>query len=845
MRKVVVLSALSSIACQALLAQNLVQNPSFETYTSCPAAMTGELWKATPWTNHLNSNDYFNICGAASNDIPFNNLGTQAARTGNAYAGFIPVSGTVREYMRVPLSSPLINGTTYAISFYVNLGDNVTKAASAIGAYLSVGMAPAFSNGINPPPVTPQIMNPLNNFITDKINWTLISGIFTASGGENYITIGHFATNADTLTVPGPGSWTASYYYVEDVSVIPAPLNATQSQTNPACNGQCTGTSIVIATGGSAPYTYSWNTIPVQTTQTASGLCAGNYTVVVTDAGSATTTVTVTITQPPVFLTGISSQTNISCNGGNNGAATATASGGTPGYFFNWSPSGGTNANATGLSANTYTVTITDANGCSQTQTVTLTQPAAFNITSLQNNVSCNGGNNGDASVNVSGGNTPYTYSWSPSGGTNANATGLTANTYTILITDASGCTATATITVTEPPALTSSIANTPVLCNGGNDGTATVTANGGTGPYSYNWLPSGGTNVNATGLTAGAYTVTVTDGNGCTSTSTSTIIEPSALTLTATGTNPLCSGNTGSATSTPGGGTSPYTYLWSNAQTTQNISGLSSGTYTILITDNNGCTLTQSVTITVPSAIVLTTSSTPAACMGNTGTATANASGGTAPLNYAWSPSSQTTQTATGLNSGSYVVTITDANGCTQTQSIIIGILPGPTALASGGTTILQGQSTPLTANGGTTYIWSPSTGLNCSSCQNPIASPSATTTYCVLVTDGNGCTDSACVTVIVDTQCGELFIPNAFSPNNDGQNEMECVMGNCITKLQFSVYDRWGEKVFETSDPTFCWDGTYKGKTLNTAVFVYILNAVLNNGEVITKKGNISLIR
>nr|MBA3706100.1 gliding motility-associated C-terminal domain-containing protein [Bacteroidota bacterium] len=139
----------------------------------------------------------------------------------------------------------------------------------------------------------------------------------------------------------------------------------------------------------------------------------------------------------------------------------------------------------------------------------------------------------------------------------------------------------------------------------------------------------------------------------------------------------------------------------------------------------------------------------------------------------------------------------------------------------------------------------WTPTLGLNCSTCTNPIAGPSQTTQYCVTVSNTNGCTDNACVTVTVDVHCGEVFVPNAFSPNNDGENELECVYGKCIQKMTFIIFDRWGEKVFETSDVKQCWDGSYKGNIMNTAVFVYYLKATLITGEEIMKKGNISLVR
>ena len=317
-----------------------------------------------------------------------------------------------------------------------------------------------------------------------------------------------------------------------------------------------------------------------------------------------------------------------------------------------------------------------------------------------------------------------------------------------------------------------STIAASNVSCNGGNNGSATVTASGGASPYTYNWLPAGGTNANANGLTAGIYTVVITDSVGCIQTKTVTITEPSVLTTTITSIAATCNDNNGSANVNASGGTPGYTYAWN-----------------------------------------------------------------TVPV--------QTTLNATGLAPGAYTITITDANGCTQTQSVSVTQTSGPIASASASPNIITiGASTTLTATGGGTYLWTPSTGLSCITCANPTATPLETTTYCVLVTDSNGCTGSACTTI--EMLCGNIFIPNAFSPNGDAENELECVLGvNCVKTFYFVIFDRWGEKVFETTDQKICWDGTYKGKRLNTAVFVYYMEATTTNNTEIIEKGNISLIR
>ncbi|HRH39749.1 MAG TPA: gliding motility-associated C-terminal domain-containing protein, partial [Flavobacteriales bacterium] len=159
--------------------------------------------------------------------------------------------------------------------------------------------------------------------------------------------------------------------------------------------------------------------------------------------------------------------------------------------------------------------------------------------------------------------------------------------------------------------------------------------------------------------------------------------------------------------------------------------------------------------------------------------------------------------------------------------------------------TVLTGGESTTLFASGGGTYVWSPATGLSCTNCQSPTASPTDTTVYCVVVTDVNQCTDTACVRILVEAPCGEVFVPTAFSPDASGKNDRQCVYGDCISSMAFAIYDRWGKEVFSSTDPKVCWDGTFNGKAVNPAVFVYRLTATLTNGESVERSGNITLLR
>jgi gliding motility-associated-like protein len=263
-----------------------------------------------------------------------------------------------------------------------------------------------------------------------------------------------------------------------------------------------------------------------------------------------------------------------------------------------------------------------------------------------------------------------------------------------------------------------------------------------------------------------------------------------------------------------------------------------------VTVTGSDGCAQTQTLTLTQPSALAMTGNSVPSTCGDPDGSASVSTSGGTPGYTYVWSNAS-TNDTISNLAAGSYSVTATDANGCTSTSTVIVTNTGIATANAGASVNITSGQTVQLNGSGGVTYSWSPSGTLSCNTCQSPIASPTTTTVYTLTVTDANGCTDTDTITVYVDIACGELYFPNAFSPNGDGQNDVLYVRGNCIQYLTLQVYNRWGEKVFETSDPALGWDGTWRGVACEAAVFTYMLNATLLDGTEISKKGNVSLVK
>ena len=718
--------------------------------------------------------------------------------------------------------------------------------------------------------------------------WTVPAGsTITAGQGTQTITVTAGSTPGNVCCTPsgacGPGPAVCLA-----VTLAPAPT-ATQSHVNVNCFGGNTGSATITASPV-ATYTYTWSP-NVGSTATVNNLTAGSYTVTATNTGGCSVTQTIVVTQPPSALTATQSQVDLVCNGVNNGSATVNASGGTPGYTYTWTPSGGNAATASGLSAQSYTCTITDLNGCTLQQMFTLTAPSSItlvmsstpstcgapngsatvnasggtgpytylwqpsggtaatdpNLTggnytvtvtdanscttqgtvavvgattpsvavTASTNILCNGNFTGDATATASGGAGPYTYAWTPSGGTNPTESNLGAGTYTITITDANGCTATDTVTLTEPPLLTSSIAGTDILCFAGTTGSATITPAGGAGSNTFVWSPSGGNAAIATGLTAQSYTCVVTDANGCTTQQTITLTEPPLLTTTASQVDELCQGaNNGSATVNPAGGAGGYTYSWSpsgsNAATAPNIYA---GGYTCTITDVNGCSITQSFNITEPQTVVLSQGAiTNVDCFSNaTGSASLNNSGGTLPYTYNWTNNVSTTNSASNLLAGSYVVVVTDANGCSATITLTVTEPSLLTLQASAMPNVIcAGQTVNLSANGGGgiapyNYGWMPGALVGA----NQTVSPTVTTTYTAAVTDANGCTATTGTTVTVNPVPVANFTSDVVSGCapvcvNFSDNSSVAVPG-VITAWEWDFGD--GSPLDNTQNPSHCY--------------------------------------
>ena len=449
----------------------------------------------------------------------------------------------------------------------------------------------------------------------------------------------------------------------------PAALSVTASVTDVDCNGNANGAIDLTVTGGTTPYTFSWDN--GATSEDISGLTAGSYTVTITDAHSCVQTATYAVSEPTA-LSVISSITDVSCNGGNNGAIDITVSGGTTPYTFSWS-NGATSEDLSGLSGGSYTVNITDANGCTTSATYTVNEPAALSVTASVANISCNGAGNGAINITVTGGTTPYTFLWS-NGQTSEDLSSIPAGEYTVLVTDANGCQKDTSFSVTEPEAIVITATITDVMCHGENNGIIDVTVSGGISPYTYNWS-TGEATEDLSGLSAGSYTLNVTDGNGCRESSSFTISEPDSLSLSASVTDAVCHGdNNGSIDLSVTGGTSPYSFVWDNGATSEDISGLTAGTYKVAVSDANACHSNISVTVSEPDQLTVSSTITDAECPDMPdGSIQLSADGGTSPYNFTWS-NGMSGDNIDHLTAGSYSVTVIDMNQCSLDTTFTVG---------------------------------------------------------------------------------------------------------------------------------------------------------------------------
>ncbi len=582
---------------------------------------------------------------------------------------------------------------------------------------------------------------------------------------------------AYTVTVTDKNNCAVNYWLN-----VPAILDITNIKiVGLRCFGDCDASVESIITGGTAPFSFLWNN--GVTTQVNPNLPAGTYSVTVKDANNCQVVKSTTVTNPIAIVVNVS-KVNPSCTtGGNNkGSATASASGGKAPLIYEWN-NGANGPTITGLNPGTYTVTVTDANGCKKTESVSLTSATTYTITaSTASNASC-GTNNGSATVSINGGTGPFTYAWN-NGKNTQTITNIAPGIYNVTVTDGAGCQATSSTTVTTTGNLNITINKTDAACGIAN-GAATIVVNSGTAPYTYTWSTGNATNA-ITGLNAGTYSVTVKDATGCVTIQSITIGQGNSLTINVDVTNVSCFGlSNGVATAMIVGGSAPYTYNWSNGSKTPSVNGLPFGNYSVTVTDAAGCTSNKQFTVSQPSAIGITINITNPNCNSGKGSMTANVTGGTAPYTYIWSNAGNAT-TISNLSAGSYSVTVTDSKNCTTNSSGQISV-PTDISLSFNSTNaacVLKNGKISITATGGSggTYTYTWSNGATSANLTGLDAG-----TYSVTVTDAKGCTKIGSATI---TSSSSNFTCNVLTNRtitvigaNDGELEVESTATGTVT--------------------------------------------------------------
>jgi len=538
-------------------------------------------------------------------------------------------------------------------------------------------------------------------------------------------------------------------------SILPCIMFANVFSTSDVlCAGDTTGSATLSVSNAVSPIQVFLDNIPTPfpNGDLTNILSGGSHSVIIIDAIGCRDTVTFTINEPPAIILSASG-TDVLCNGDNSGDLNASATGGTGNIAFAWrdclgGPTLG-GASQSNLFAGCYAVTATDVSGCTTTTTVTLNEPLPYVFNLVQDSVSCSGLSNGSANILVAGGTLPYQYLWD-NGANMANATNLDADFHFVTVTDANQCAATTFIQVLEPVVLLiDSTRAQSATCFGGNNGTATVFATGGTPNYAYQWDdPAAQTLQTALALTTGTYNVTVTDWNGCTVQTSATVTSPPDLLFNFTNVSAeTCAGDClGEATISPSGGVGGYLFDWADnsipdgAQTATN---LCPGTYQVTVMDSNGCTEVNQVTIDAAAAIVVQIDSMPPSCAGlQDGSVDLQVSGGSSPYQFLWSNGS-TTANLQNLPCGQYFLTLTDAAGCVKNYSValdcpqtilIVSIVPQPVSCFGGanGSITVQAQGGTLPLN----YLWDDPNAQTTATSQNLPAG-----NYTVTITDVNGC--------------------------------------------------------------------------------------------------------
>jgi gliding motility-associated-like protein len=708
-------------------------------------------------------------------------------------------------------------GGTMPYSYLWTTNDTTPTADTLSGGFHSViitdanGCKDSASVGIYEPPMI------VNNFTTTQVTcFGLSDGTATVipSGGIGSTYNYQWSSWANNSTTATATNLVGGFFrvtvtdeencpQVDDVFVLAPPLvfvNAMVS-TPTVCFESNEGTVSTSGFGGSGSLTYVWNNGVTDSSQ--ANLVAGKYIVTISDAFGCIAIDSVEVGRPDSIEVDFT-RTQLLCNGDGTGTASVNITGGTMPYSYLWSENNNTTTGINNLQSDTYSITITDVNNCIQVDSIFVPEPVPLTATATFVAPLCNGDANGSARITTNGGNDGNTFSWNTSPIQNdTTAVGLTAGVYNYTVTDSNNCFYQNSITVTEPDALILAMNGVNVACRDSANGIVTATPIGGSYPFNYNWASSALNDSIRSPLDTGTYAVTVTDAFGCIASNSISITQPTYIVSTLSKGDLSCfESNDGVANIVATGGVGNYNYLWSNANQANATSiGWSAGWAVVTITDGNNCPKQDSILITQPTEVISTVASIETNCFGdNTGTALVNATGGVGLITYIWNTSPvQVGDTARNLYAGTYIVTATDATGCTDIDTVIVGE-PTELILSSTKTDMscfgLPDGTATVVATGGIvggnyTYNWS-------SGGTNPTTTNLTNITYNVSVTDDNGCMTIDTITIEEPVVLSSIIydIPSSCYLGDDGKAIIEVSGGTPNYNYQ------WGTTSPQTSD-------------------------------------------
>lgn len=741
-----------------------------------------------------------------------------------------PVSNTTATttYVVTVTDGICIASDTVSIQFYTSydvnvFGQNIGCNGNSDGNAVSVPYG-----GVSPYNFTWNTGQTASGVLTDTL-FNLLAGTYYVTVSDNN---GCDANDSITITVPPPLS-----------------VNATSNDVS--CFGGNDGFAIAGGTGGTTPYDFLWSN--GDTVAIAGPLSAGLYHVTLTDASGCLSNDSVDVLQPAAILSSVN-VTDASCYKYADGSAQALVSGGSSPYTYLWSDSQAT-ATAAGLKAGTYVVAITDSSGCTSVDTALVSEPDSFGIIIVATDVSCFNGSDGVASASVQGDTVNYVFFWNSNPAqTTPVATGLPAGQVLLEVTDTNGCRINSAATIGSPLQIILAASSADASCFALANGNAEVhVVSGGTAPFSYLWSNSL-TDSNLTALAANTYFATVTDANGCQEFDTVTVNQPAPMTINDSVVNVSCFGySDGRILATVSGGTPTYSFVWSNSDNTPIADNLSAGIYSVTVTDRNNCMDSlNGISVSQPSPVLIDNVDIVPPCAGEpTGSVLLESSGGALPHEYTLdSTLTQSSSNFTGIAEGIHQIVVEDQNGCyADTTLTVVPYDSVHVAFDSSEIEINLGQEVTLApvvqpASQNYTYIWEPASGLSCTNCLTPVASPLITTPYQITVFDEHGCRYPEQIIVNVTNEL-VVLVPNAFSPNGDGVNDVLNVYGISLASCTFQVFNRWGEKLFETESLTEGWDGSYRGKKAQPGVYVYFVDAVFNDGQQKQIKGSTTILQ